>query len=324
MRIPFNDILVQFSSPDAAIEAQWARLFAGWPSAEEDAFIDITLHLELADALPALPASPPFFSDAQRYPGEAAILEVYQAEGECVILYFLDGAWVKLPLAWPANKPLTANGVITANVLTNGRFLDVVYTSLAPLFRRFGYYMVHAFAAVKNGRGVLIVGPSGSGKTTTGLSLVLAGWQLLSNDVLLIQDCPAGIIAHPTPDNITIRPYTLTLLPELAALALPNQPLNRGVVLTGNDLTNGCWAAPSPIERIYIPQVEGEREQSEKRPLSRAVCLAQIMAESIDRWDGATLEAHSLILQKLCQQVQAYTLHLGSNVSKLPDVMREA
>ncbi|MCZ7666193.1 MAG: hypothetical protein M5U34_02595 [Chloroflexi bacterium] len=48
------------------------------------------------------------------------------------------------------------------------------------------------------------------------------------------------------------------------------------------------------------------------------------MAESIDRWDGATLEAHSLILQKLCQQVQAYTLHLGSNVSKLPDVMREA
>jgi serine kinase of HPr protein (carbohydrate metabolism regulator) len=65
--------------------------------------------------------------------------------------------------------------MVTEGVLRNGRFEDVTFTSLAPLLRRHGYYLLHAFAAVKEGHAILLVGPSGSGKTTTGLHLLEAG-----------------------------------------------------------------------------------------------------------------------------------------------------
>jgi hypothetical protein len=222
-----------------------------------------------------------------------------------------------VPLKPPSpTEPLAATGFITPNVFQDGRFLDITYTSLAPLFRRYGYFMVHAFAADKNGRGVLIVGPSGSGKTTTGLSLILAGWQLLCNDVLLIQNSPEGVLAYPTPDDITIRPKTFTLLPELAQLIPEGKPLNQGIDLVGNDLTNGRWAAPTPVDAIYMPKIE-ERRESVKRPLSRAVCLAQIMEESVDKWDTQTLPEHINVLQTLVRQAQPYTLHLGANMNEL-------
>lgn len=321
MHIIFNDIPVQLTSPNPEIHAQWTRIFAGWPQANGRS-PHIILNLELADSLPSLPIQAPIFSDSARYPGDNGILDVYQAQDDHVLLNFLGGALINLPLK-PAspNTPLIATGTITPNVFHDGRFLDITYTSLAPLFRRHGYFMIHAFAAAQNGRGVLIVGPSGSGKTTTGLSLIMAGWQLLCNDVLLIQNTPDGIIAHPTPDDITIRPKTFSLLPNLAKFVPEGKPLDQVVDLTGNDLTNGRWADPTPIQTIYIPKIE-ERMGSEKRPLSRAVCLAQIMEESIDKWDTQTLPDHINALQTCVRQAQTYTLHLGSNVGEISNVVQ--
>lgn len=321
MHLLFNNIQVQLSSPDSEINAQWARIFTGWPQANGRS-PDIILNLKVADKLPNLPTQPPFFSDSHRYLGENGILDVYQVEDPHVLLHFLGGGQINVPLK-PASptEPLTATGTISPTVFHDGRFLDITYTSLAPLFRRHGYFMVHAFAAVKDGRGVLIVGPSGSGKTTTGLNLILAGWHLLCNDVLLIQNTADGIIAHPTPDDITIRPKTFTLLPALKQFVPDGQPLDQVVGLVGNDLTNGRWAAPTPIETICIPKIE-VRDENEKRPLSRAICLAQIMEESIDKWDVQSLPEHINALQTCVRQAKTYTLHLGSNVEDLSNVIQ--
>lgn len=322
MQILFNDVQVQLNSTDAEIKAQWARIFSGWPQMPLTGSPAIVLNLERDSDLRPLPETAPFFSDTQHHAGNDGILDVYQAENNSVLLHFLGGAQVNVPLNPPAaTAPLTAVGTITPNVFQNGRFLDVTYTSLAPLLRRHGYFMVHAFAAVQNGRGVLIVGPSGSGKTTTGLSLILAGWQLLCNDVALIQNTPAGIIAHPTPDDITIRPKTFTLLPELAQFVPDRRPVDEIVGLVGNDLTNGRWAEPTAINAIYMPKIEA-RERSEKRPLSKAICLAQLMEESVDKWDTETLPAHLNTLQTLVHQAQPYTVYLGSNVNELPALLQ--
>jgi hypothetical protein len=52
--------------------------------------------------------------------------------------------------------------------------------------------------------------------------------------------------------------------------------------------------------------------------------MARLMEQSIDRWDEAMFETHMTILQELSQQAAAYTLHLGRDVARLPDLLAKS
>ena len=295
MLLPLHNLLVHLQTNTSHIEQQLRAVLAGWPTDRAAATADITIKLQLADELPPLPAPTPIFTD-----GGDRILHVYQIDEDDAWLHFLDGGLVRVPL----NGATTIDGVVTAGLLgVNGRLEDVLYTSLAPLLRRRGLFMVHAFAASKNGRCVLLVGPTQSGKTTTGLSLLLHGWELLANDVVLLHQCDDGIYALPTPGTLGIRPKTFALLPQLHE--------NLGLI-------NGRWAAPSPVAALLFPQILNEREKTAVLPHHRAIALTQLMAESMDRWDTPTFAPHLTLLQQLCQQAATYQLHLGNNVDTIP------
>jgi hypothetical protein len=203
--------------------------------------------------------------------------------------------------------------------MRHGRFEDITFTSLAPLLRRAGYFLVHAFAAAKDGQGVLSGGPSGSGKTTTGLSLLLDGGQLLANDVLLLQQRADGVYALPTPGAIGIRPPTLRLLPKLRELV--GDLSGSGQIDVTPSLFDWVqWAEPVRVTAVYFPQIES-RPQSRLEPQNRAICLAQLMAESVDQWDKAMLLDHMAILQQISQQAAPYILHLGQDAAELPKLL---
>lgn len=314
MHLQLHDLHIRLQSNDAIIQKAWQQLFRGWfvPVADPAIKSDISLFLSVIKELPMPPAEPPFFRDSDLKPTEPGILSVYHGKKRTVLLHFLDGAWITVPL----NGLTAANGVLIRQAMEHGRFEDITFTSLAPLLRRAGYFLVHAFAAAKDDQGVLIVGPSGSGKTTTGLSLLLNGWQLLANDVLLLQIRPDGVYALPTPGAIGIRPPTLTLLPQLRDLV--GDLAGSGQVDVTPALYDWVeWGEPVRVTAVYFPHIES-RPQSKLAPLNRAVCLAHLMAESADQWDAAMLPAHMDILQKLSQQATPYTLHLGLDVNQLP------
>ena len=321
MFLTLHDLTIQLQSDNAVINRQWRQLFMGWPLTDSSAAApDMVLQLSLADALPALPDSPPYFED------NLGVLAVYQGAGEMARLHYLDGALVDVPLLEPEPGRFlyapTARGWLTQRALDYGRFEDITFTSLAPLLRRRGYFLVHAFAAAKNGRALLIVGPSGSGKTTTGLSLLLAGWKLLSNDVLLLKEQPDGVYALASPGAIGIRPQTLDLLPKLRDMV-------GDLVIQGQtDVTQALleivdWSAAAKVTAVAFPHIE-QRSQSVLSPQNRAVCLAQLMAESVDQWDAALLTAHMTILQKLSQQAAPHILLLGRDVERLPTLLKTA
>lgn len=310
MLLQFHDQLIHLHSADAVIQSAWQQLFCGWPMPESSgAAPAISLSLSLIEEPPAPPAEPPFFQDNN------GILSVYQGRKGTVLLHFHDGAWVTVPL----NGLTAANGVLIRQALGHGRFEDITYTSLAPLLRRAGYFLVHAFAAARGDEGVLIVGPSSSGKTTTGLSLLLGGWKLLANDVLLLQARPDGIYALPTPGAVGIRPPTLQLLPQLRDLV--GDLIGSDQVDVTPALSDWAeWAEPVRVTAVYFPQIQS-RPHSSLKPLNRAICLARLMAESADQWDAPMLPAHMTILQQLSQQAAPFTLQLGPDVDQLPRLL---
>lgn len=305
MLIPLHNLIIHFHTNQLQIKQQTTVIFAGWPQAAASTPANLTLTLQLAETLPPLPTTLPTFTD-----GSDRILHVYQPNETEAWLHFLDGGVVHVPL----NGDTMIEGVVTAELLgINGRLEDVLYTSLAPLLRRHGLFMVHAFAASKNGRCVLLVGPSHSGKTTTGLNLLLHGWELLANDVVLLHQRDEGVYALPTPGTLGIRPKTFALLPELHEKLMA---------------INGRWATPSQVTTLLFPQIVAKDRvtpfaETAVFPHHRAIALTQLMAESMDRWDMATLSPHLTLLQRLCQQAATYQLQLGSDQNTIPAVIEQ-
>ena len=316
MYLTLHRLSIALESEHAHVRQQWQALFQGWlqPAAAQS---DLGLQLQLADTLPQLPTEPPYFQDTHDLLGETGILSVYRQEGGYKLLHYLDGALVSMPP--PQATPL-AQGVVVAKAMQHGRLEDITFTSLAPLLRRRGYFLVHAFAASKNGQAALIVGPSGSGKTTTGLSLLLHGWELLANDVLLLEERNGRIFALPTPGIVNIRPRTLDLLPALRSRLASVPPVFGQLNVTGEGLVDGRWSAPCPVTRLYFPYIE-QRPYTTLHHRNRAVALANLMSESMDRWDEDTLSDHLTILQKLVRQTDAFELHLGQELERIPPLL---
>jgi hypothetical protein len=309
MRFALHRLVVELAGEAEPLRRNWSLIWAGWPQTDNQQQPDVSLSIELVESLPPLPSPEPYFRDG------SGILSVYRGrERDTAVLHYLDGALVTVPLT--LTDPLRAQGVVTIGALRNGRFEDVTFTSLAPMLRRHGYYLLHAFAVAKKGRSILLVGPSGSGKTTTGLHLLEEGWQLLANDVVLLEERADGVYALPTPGVVSIRPGTLSLIPSLAErLGITDLPLAHPLTISNQQLTGGCWGEAGRVTAVYFPRFNDTPKPI--TPLPRAIHLAQLMAESIDRWDEAALPDHMHLLETLSSQAQAYQLHLTRGT--LPD-----
>ncbi len=318
MYLQLHRLTIHLNSEDTAVNQAWQWLFSGW-LVDESAQVDIRLQMNLVDELPPLPTSPPVFTDSRPLPNDIGVLSVYAAGPDVVWLHYHDGALVQASLAATASPP-TIRGVVIPSALTYGRLEDITFTSLAPALRRRGYYLVHAFAAAKDGRAVLIVGASGSGKTTSGLSLLLGGWQLLANDILLLENRDDGLYALPTPGGVSIRPATFDLLPALRNWLVVRSS-GGSVAVSAQQLTRGQRAEPARVAAILLPQIEATRPYSHLQPANRAITFVRLLEESADRWDAAALDGHVDVMEQLSRQTAVYHLHLGQDVAKLPELI---
>lgn len=320
MRLHLHELTIGLRSNDPRVLAGWQRLFSGWLQDGTAAGADLLLTLDLVDALPPQPATEPLFADSAQ-PLDERILTVYAAGPERVRLHFLDGALVTVPLA--GGQEETVTGLLLPELVDSGRFEDVIYTSLAPLLRRRGYFLVHAFAAASpDGQAVLLVGPTHSGKTTAGLSLLLDGWRLLANDVVLLERRADGIYCLPTPGDVGIRPLTFELLPGLDRFV--GRPGHATAVFNAaaHAVIGGNWGDPARVTAVCLSQVQAN-EPTQIGTVSRALCLARLMEESMDRWDETTLSGHLAVLQAACQQSQAFRLRLGTEPTAVPQLIAQ-
>jgi hypothetical protein len=316
MYLQLHRLTIHLESGDTAVNQEWQRLFAGW-LVERPTQVDVHIQLKMVETLPPLPVAPPIFTDSRPLPDDIGVLSVYAAEPGTVWLHYYEGGRVYVSLA-AMEPPALIHGVVIPAALPYGRLEDITFTSLAPALRRQGYYLVHAFAAAKGDTAVLIVGASGSGKTTSGLSLLLGGWQLLANDILLLENREDGLYALPTPGGVSIRPATFDLLPTLTERF---NPQNGRVSISGQQLSQGQWADPARVMLVLLPQIEAARPCCQLEPANRAVALVRLLEESADRWDTAVLDAHVGVIEQLAQQTAVYNLLLGQDIVNLPELI---
>jgi len=219
------------------------------------------------------------------------------------------------------------DGAVTRNCLeVYGAFEDVMMISLAPLYRRRGWFPLHAFAALSpGGKAALITGAMGSGKTTTGLSLLCAGWKLLSNDspLLALQTGRVQTLAYPGrlsafDDSLARFESLKRFIPGKSPAGADNLPKR---VFRAEEAFSDPWASVGEAGGVFFPQIVAGLSHSKLLPVAPTEAVLHLMPQAIEGWDKAAIAQNLQLLTRLVEQVPCYTLRLSPHVAQLPELI---
>ena len=313
-RWDLHNLVVDGRWDDAAIGERWTATFAPRPAPPAVAPTDLSLSLSLTGAVPPAPERPPDFQQGE--------LLSYYVDTDAVVAHFPRYGQLRLDLA----AGTTTGEMTTAALATYGVFEDLLAISLSPHLRRRGRYVLHAFAAAPAtgpaaDRAALIIGDIGAGKTTTGLSLLHAGWRLLSNDSPILAGGEAvRVLAYP--GLLSAYPDTLARFPELAGLA-PETNQRQKTLFAAEAVYPHVWLENAPPGALLFPRIEARAEHALER-LAPPDALRQILPHAIEQWDRAAIPAHLALLNQLIQATPAYRLRLAPNTDTLPAIIASA
>ena len=131
-------------------------------------------------------------------------------------------------------------------------FIGQILPFVAPLQ---GLEVLHASSVRLGGRTLAFMGGSGAGKSSLAVQLMLAGGELVSDDVLTLE---GGALAHPGPAVMGVRHSEVERMPA-DVLARLGQELarNEKEVLFAVDRAPG----PSPVDALYFISRDSRAEE---------------------------------------------------------------
>jgi hypothetical protein len=318
MRVQLHDLSLVLQTDSSRIQDEWVQFYAPFLPVEEleseGREGEVYFRLSLTPSVPPPPAGEPGY----RQPD----LAVYR-DGEAFLLHLPRLGQLRV------NPPArTVDGVLVPAALeVYGAFEDINALGLAPLFRRQGWALIHAFAAAHHGRALLLAGDNASGKTTTGLALLAAGWKLIANDAPLLGEREGRVRAFAFPGLLSLDADALGRIPALGTILrdLPSGPARPDWKITfpAQDYFPAPWLPEGEVEAVCLLSLDREAGPSEHtlERLSPAVALGQLLPHSVDRWDQETLDFQIDLLHRLARQAPVYRLHLGPDVPGLPSLL---
>jgi len=296
---------LQGMANDTTVEARWSEAFA--PLAASSGSPDLTIRLDLTNHVPPAPNRKADFTQGD------------------LLRYYLDAHRVTAHfpkyghLIFDLEAGTTDGTIVQAALDQYGVFEDLLAISLSPHLRRRGLFLVHAFAAAYEGQGILLVGGIGAGKTTTGMSLLNAGWQLLSNDSPILNE--SGEVLQ-YPGVLAGYPATFLRFETTRGLVSPDWDRAQKICISATDIWPGVWQESAPVKAILFPHIERRKGHALEK-LTTPDALRRLLPHAVEQWDRAMIPQHLLVLRKLVERAPAYILHLGPEVLEIPPLLEK-
>jgi len=204
-------------------------------------------------------------------------------------------------------------------------FLDQVLPLVLNLR---GHDALHATAVLARQGVCAFVGPTGTGKSTLAGAFQLAGYPVLSDDCLVVQEEGQHIMATPAYPGLRLLEDTLEALRHEGATTLPVAEYTAKLRLTMGGKGGEFFADQRPLVRIYALVRQADENGSggvatpSIEPLSRGAAFMKLTSSTfrLDLTDREMLVRQFHFLERVVSLVPVRRLHVPNALSCLPAV----
>ena len=198
--------------------------------------------------------------------------------------------------------------------------LDVV---LPYVFHSPRKLVLHASAVVRNGQCVAFIGKSGAGKSSLAAELCYHGWQLLTDDTLVLEIEKNPVLAIPSYPSLRLWPDTAqkyekeaTELDRVAhyhdKLRIKASPRDQSSVENFDQTLSSC-INPTPLRRLLCLEVVTNPKQAKEceiLPSSAHETFIKMVESSftLDPLSAETAQLHFAQVRRLLNEVPVQTL----------------
>jgi hypothetical protein len=181
-----------------------------------------------------------------------------------------------------------------------------------------GLQFVHGGAVGENGSGVLLAARGGSGKSTTTLLCLNAGMDYAGDDYCAV--------LHSLYNTAKLLPQDLDRFPQLRQRIFNPQALVENssdkATFFLTDLAPERMSSGFALRALLIPQVSGLID-THLTPCGPAAVLAAIAPSTVAQLPNSTqIDMDRMV--SIASKLPAFTLHLGSDLAQIPEVVRSA
>lgn len=168
---------------------------------------------------------------------------------------------------------------VVANPEADPLYVSAVVTGelFSVLLRQRGLLVLHGSGAVRNGRAVGLVGDSGWGKSTLAAALVARGWQLVTDDLLVVDT-----------DSAVVRPSHASMrLSDQSREAVGDRHTSHGQAhaMTDKvrmDLSESFSSEPAPLGAVLVLDPRFS-QAAEAVPISRREAVEEYVTHTRGR-----------------------------------------